>query len=116
MATISPVRSKPAGNGIEQILWTTLTEADTAASIIPSCLASVVGSVQFVGTFGGATIVLQGSNDGTNWWTLKSTSGDDISATAAGGFDFSTAALYVRPSASGGSSQDLDVYMILRSQ
>lgn len=116
MATINPVRSSPANN-IEQVLWTTLTEEDTAASVLPGSLAGVVGSVQVIGTFAGATVVWQGSNDGTNWWNLKDTSGTAISFTAAGGADFSTAALYVRPSASGGGgTQDLDVYMILRSQ
>lgn len=115
MATINPVRSSPANN-IEKILWETLTEDDTAAHIMPGSIAGVVGSVQVIGTFGSATVVLQGSNDGSTWWSLKDTSGTAISLTAAGGADFSTAALYVRPSASGGTSQDIDIHMVLRSE
>ena len=38
MATITPVRSSPAHN-IEKIFWETLTEADTADSVIPAGLS-----------------------------------------------------------------------------
>lgn len=114
MATISHVRSQPAGNGIEKVFWETLTEADTATAVIPSATAPAIASVQVTGTFGGATVVLQGSNDGTNYFTLKDTAGSDISLTAAGGADFSVGCLQIRPSASGGSSQDVDITVIFR--
>lgn len=115
MATISPVRSSPARN-IEQILWETLTESDTAGSVLPASVLSLFGSVQVIGTFGGATVVFQGSNDGTNWVNLNDKDGNAISLSAAGAAEFSTAMLYLRPSASGGSSQDIDVYVIMRNQ
>lgn len=38
-------------------------------------------SVQFAGTWGSATIALEGSNDGTNFVTLTDPAGTDISAT-----------------------------------
>lgn len=114
MATISPVRSKPAGNGIAKVLWETLTESDTAAADVPSSTEPVVASVQVTGTFGGATVVLQGSNDGSTYFTLKDTAGSDISFTAAGAADFSVGCLQIRPSASGGSGQDVDVTVIYR--
>ena len=114
MATISPVRSQPAGVGVEKVLWETLTEADTASAIIPSSTAPAIASVQVTGTFGSATIVLQGSNDGSNFFTLKDTAGNDISFTAAGGADFSVGCLHIRPSTSGGSSSDVDISVIFR--
>ncbi len=115
MATISPVRSSPSVN-IEKILWEGLATGDTATAIVPNGVSGVVGSVQVVGTFGSGTCVLQASNDGTNYVTLKDTAGNDISLTSAGMVDFSTAALFVRPSTSGGTGDDLDVTVILRSQ
>ena len=115
MATITPVRSSEGAN-IEKVFWETLTTADTATAVIPQGVTGVVGSVQVTGTFGSGTCVLQGSNDGTNYVTLKDTAGNDISLTAAGMVDFSTAALYIRPSTSGGTADDLDVTVILRSQ
>ena len=49
--------------------------------------AAQVGSyadktVQFAGTWGGATAVLEGSMDGTTWFTLTDYQGAAISATA----------------------------------
>lgn len=115
MAVIN-IQSLDAPRRATRLLWETVTEADSAAAHECIEMQGVVGSVQVIGTFGGATVVLQGSNDGSTWWDLKDTGGTAISFTAAGGADFSTAALYVRPSASGGSSQDLDIYMTMRSQ
>lgn len=115
MATITPVRSSPSVN-IEQVFWETLTTADTATSVIPQGVSGAVGSIQVTGTFGSGTCVLQASNDGSNWVTVKDTAGNDVSFTSAGMADFSTAALYLRPSTSGGTSDDLDVTVILRSQ
>lgn len=115
MATISPVDSVIRSNsGLNIVTWKTLTESDTAAAYSPNSLEPIVGCVQVIGTFGGATVILQGSNDGTNWVGLKDTSGTAISLTAAGAAEFSTAMVYIRPSASGGSSQDLDIIVSLR--
>lgn len=114
MATINPVAVDTRVPGTTTVKWETLTESDTAASHAPGGYEPAIASVQFVGTFGGATVILQGSNDGTNWVTLSDVNGTDISATAAGAFDFSSAMLYFKPSASGGTSQDLDVIMNLR--
>ncbi len=113
MATITPV-DQTAPSGVSVYLWETLTEADTCASVDCNGTSFIAGSVQVVGTFGGATVVLQGSNDGTNWVSLKDVSGNAISIASAGAAEFSTAMLYIRPSASGGTSQDLDIYVSLR--
>lgn len=116
MADINPVPSNPipGASGVSVITWEALTESDTAIAQIVGGTAGAVGSVQVVGTFGGATVTIQISNDGTNWATLQDIEGSDVSFTAAGLVDFSTAALYIRASASGGSSQDVDVIMTLR--
>lgn len=111
MATITPVRSSPAWN-IEKIFWETLTENDTATAVVPA--GRIRGSVQVTGTFGSATVVLQGSNDGTNYATLEDNAGNAISLTAAGLADFSADCLQIRPSASGGTGQDVDITVILR--
>ena len=115
MATISK-SAQTAPVNMEVFLWETLTENDTAEAHEPSGVSGLFGSVQFIGTFGGATLVLQGSNDGTNWVTLNDKDGNAISTAAAGAYDFSTAMRYVRPSPSGGTGQDVDVYMVLRTQ
>lgn len=113
MAEIDPVNSK-LGPGVELVTWTTLTESDTAEGYLAGSTKPLVGALQVTGTFGGATVSLQGSNDNSNWVNLKDTAGTEIALTAAGGADFSTAFAYIRVSASGGSSQDVDSIICLR--
>ena len=113
MATITPVESS-LGLNITKITWTGLSTADTATAVAPAGAVPICGFVQITGTFGGATIVLQGSNDNSNWATLKDTSGTAISVTAAGAADFSTAAAYIRPSSSGGAGDDVNVVVVMR--
>jgi len=72
-------------------------------------------SVQISGTFnGGTTCVMQVSNDGSTWFTADDTQGTAVSATADAFFELSTAARYIRPSVSSGSSDDLDVVLVVR--
>jgi hypothetical protein len=113
MAAITPVPTNLANEpGCKQVLWETLTESDTATAIEMGAFPD--RSVQVVGTFGGATVVLQGSNDGTNWVTLNDYQGNAISLTATGLKPIAEVTRYIRPSASGGTGQDVDVYVFQR--
>jgi hypothetical protein len=94
--------------------WTDYSTADTSTPIKVQNMQGLAGSVQVTGTFGGATITLQGSNDGTNFVTLKDSAGTAISFTAAGMAEFSTAALYLKPTSSGGTADNVTVTVILR--
>jgi hypothetical protein len=94
--------------------WTDYSTADTSTPIKVQNMQGLAGSVQVTGTFGGATITLQVSNDGTNYVTLKDSAGIDISLTAAGMSEFSTAALYLKPTSTGGTSDNVTVTVILR--
>lgn len=76
-------------------------------------------SVQVTGTFGGATLVLEGSNDGTTYFTLKDPTGGsdgtdaDVSFTAAGLKEVNPNTAFVRPRLSVvGSGADLKVVII----
>ena len=62
--------------------WT-LTSADVTGTAI-SIPGAPDRSVQFTGTWGGATAVLEGSLDGTTYFTLTNAQGDDVSFTANG--------------------------------
>jgi len=66
--------------GIQSLVWT-LGNADNGQSIPAVRLADK--TVQIAGTFGGATITLQGSNDDTNWETLNDADGVAIAKTAS---------------------------------
>ena len=90
------------------ITWAAMSAGDDGATYEPSADDSLAGSIQFTGGFTGAA-VLQGSNDGTNWVTLRDTRGVDISTTSAAAFEFSSAMRYLRPTLTGGSNTCIPV-------
>lgn len=60
-------------------------------------------TVQFDGTFGvGGSITLEGSNDGTNWFTLTDPQGNAITKTAAGLEVIEEGPRYIRPRVTAG--------------
>ena len=90
--------------------WTGETTAANATVPRYAPLTSMAfASVQIGGTFGGATVVLQGSNDGAAYTTLKDIDGNSISATSAAQFELSTGCAFVKPSISGGTSDSIKV-------
>lgn len=96
--------------------WSGITNSDTAAALVMPRTKGAVAAIQITGTPDSATVILQGSNDGTNWASLTDVNNDAISLTASTSVvDFSTAAAQIRPSVSGGGgSQDLNVIVVAR--
>jgi hypothetical protein len=92
--------------------WAAVTEADTCAPVD----AGQYGDrcFQAVGTFGSATAILQGSNDGTNWAGLNHAQGTAITGSAAYLKQVVEMPRYMRPSASGGTSQSLTFTLFMR--
>lgn len=114
MADIAPTK-KFTAEGIPYIEWADITTStDTPLKFALTDRWGLSGAVQFGGTFGGATVKLQVSNDGTTWADLKDVHKDAVSATAAAMFDFSTSAAYIKPDVSGGSANNVDVILVLR--
>lgn len=74
--------------------WTLASgETGDAAEVIPGDRC-----VQMFGTFG-ATVTLQGSLDGTNWFTLTDGIGNNIAMTSAGGKQIHELVRFIRPTA-----------------
>jgi len=86
--------------------------ASAAGEAVVSPVGLGVASVQVTGSFGGATVVLEVSNDGTNWVTLTDRTGAEISLTAAGFRDITSGAQYVRARAVGGSGTSVTVRLV----
>lgn len=113
MADISPTKS--IVDGVPTVRWDDIsTTTDTPLKFTITEQWGLAGSVQFVGTFGGATVVLQMSNDGTNWVSIKDLLGNAVSATAAAMFEFTCSAAYIKPDVSGGAADNIDVILVLR--
>ena len=119
MATVTPSYNgrapitDPYDGEVAIATWASITNADTAASVAYGSFAD--RSVAVTGTFGSATVVIQGSNDGSNWYTLNDLQGAALSFTAAGLKGIAEVTLYIRPSASGGGgTQSVTVKLFAR--
>ena len=81
----------------DTVTWATLITANAAGTPYePQRLRARFATVQATGTWDTATLVLQGSNDGTVWFTLDDVQGTAVSFTANGFAELSTAAAYIR--------------------
>lgn len=118
MATITPVLSKVSDGGMYDVYlatWTAMGNADTGATITMSGASD--RSVQMEGTYGGATISFQGSNDGTNFQILTDPQGNALTWTSANRLEqVSELTRYVRPITSGGAGTNLTVTLLLKGQ
>ena len=111
MANVTPTIEYRAALTI--ITW---EEVKTADTMIPARIegGAKLASVHFNGTFNGATITLAGSNDETNFATLEDTQGTAISRTTTGRFDIYCADIWIKPTSTGGTSDDVDVVLAMR--
>ncbi len=69
-------------NSAAIVAWAVLVGGDTCVAVF--CPALVDRSVQVTGTASGASITIQGSNDGTNFVTLHDVNGNALSSLAPG--------------------------------
>lgn len=115
MADIAPVLTEDRNGDVKLWTWATLTSTNTAGSPI-KFVPWGDRCFQVTGTFGTGTMVLQGSNDGTNWETLTDVLGNALSFTASSLAQVTEVPLYVRPLVTGGSAPtDLDVTIVMRT-
>lgn len=110
-AAVVPVGSP---DGVPRVVWTGLAPGDTGTPYLVRNRYGFVGSIQISGTFGGATVALEQSNDGTNWFPAVDPLGAAISATAAEISEMSLAAAYLRPTITGGTGSTVDVIIVFR--
>lgn len=103
MATRSKTETPLSTFGDNAVLvsWTGLLNGDDGVPVeLPG---ASLRSIQFTGTFGtGGTILLEGSNDGSNYVTLTDPQGNAISKTSAGLEASEEVTRYVRPRVSAG--------------
>lgn len=83
------------------VTWTGLLIGDTGQPVEVSHFPDRTVTIE--GTFTGSTGLLEGSNDGTNYYTLKDIFENNVSATVAGMFLVAENPVYVRPRVTGGA-------------
>jgi hypothetical protein len=112
MATVSP--SISTLSGVPRVVWSGIVTGDTITSFALTEQWGLAGSVQISGTFGGAIVTLQHSNDGTTWFDAKDLNNATVSTTTNGIFEVSLSSLYFRPAVSGGSGNAVNVIIVFR--
>lgn len=96
MATVTPTIDKIEDDTLSVSWALTSTNVD-GAPVHPNMGQFADRVLQVTGTWGGATCVLQGSNDASTWFTLNDLFGNAISLTANGMAAPAEAPLYMRP-------------------
>jgi hypothetical protein len=121
MATIVPNMNFRVGTGPKEddqslILasWANLNGANNVGT--PVLFAQWADrSVQLTGCFNTGTVVIEGSNDGTNYSNLSDMNGNAVAFTAAGLRQIVEAPLYARPRVvANGAATDVGVTLLLR--
>lgn len=114
MATVEAVKSivKPDLSNSLRAVWTPLIAANAVGDAFQSP-GWAERSIQVHGTFDTGVLTMQGSNDGSNWFTLTDTEGAPLIFSEAGLRQTRQAPLYTRPLMTGASGTDsLTVTMI----
>lgn len=113
MATIPHSRAATGSSVAFVATWPSMAQGDSGDPLPFSQYADK--SVQVAGTFGGATLRVEGSNDGTNWATLTDPQGNDLLITSAKIEMVTEATLWVRPVVvSGDGTTSLTVSMLCK--
>ena len=113
MATIVPeIKTEPDRM---EILWEECATGDTLSPVKLKDAPAMVACVHAFGTFNSTTVKMLGSNnDAATFIALPDLSGTEIALTANGLKDFSTACLYLKPEVADGTSDDVDVKVVIR--
>lgn len=112
--TIVPVTVDPGVRNVYIATWAAIGDADTCTPIPMSGASD--RSVQIGGTFGSATIVIQGSNDGTNYLPVTDPQGNAISKTSAAIEQILELTRFIKPTTSGGTGSSVTVTVLLKGQ
>lgn len=70
-------------------------------------------SVQVDGTFAGATVLIEGSNDGMNYYTLTDPQGSPLSISTGKLKQILEVTRFIRPRVSGGGGTDINVTLLV---
>lgn len=120
MTTVNSIHADDHGSNdgsVSIYTWSPLTTTNTDGAAI-GAIQFADRSVQVSGTFGaGGSLSIQGSNDGSNWFTLNNAQGTAATFTSAGLKQVVELPRYIRPFVSAGDgTTSLTVVMVARRQ
>lgn len=112
--TITPVVNRAVGgaNSVMTATWTGIGDSDNGSNAAIGMADWADRSLQVAGTFAGATVTVQGSNDGANWATLRDTNQNPLTLTSADIRQINELTLYLRlTSGSGGGTANINAVL-----
>lgn len=117
MTDVTPTKTRIVNNGHFEgykVEWADIAyNASNISGVKYSNVNHSDRSIHVTGTFGGGTVKLYGSNDGTNWVALSNPQGDELSFTSAGLEAVLELTQYVRPTVTAGDgTTNLTVTMV----
>jgi len=113
MAEISHTRTATQNTRAFVATWSPLAQGDTGEPVGFSQYSDK--SVQVAGAFGGASVRIEGSNNGVDWAVLTDPQGNDLVISASKIEMITEATAHVRPVVVGGSGTTaLSVAMLLK--
>lgn len=116
MATVNPT-VRWLGNDAVLFTWVLTNVDNDGAPVGPGQVNFADRTVQVFGTFGGATALIQGSNEPSApsvWFTVDNPTGGDLSFTAAEGKSLRELPVWTRPLLSGGAGSSVTVALTAR--
>lgn len=117
MANIANFLTKILDNGAQDVYLVTWPAMGGSDMGVAAPMAGAADrTVQVEGTFGGATVVFQGSNDGSNYETLTDPQGNLLSWTSGGIKQVLQLTRYVQPVTTGGGGSSINVNLLLKGQ
>jgi hypothetical protein len=115
MATINATVDRNTVPGAVLVSWADLATNDVGGGVPIAYAADLTG--QATGTFGGATITWQGSNDNANWHPLTRRSvGTDMAFTSAAVHTVNENPAWIRPAVTGGTSVAIDCTLAIHAR
>lgn len=116
MAIIAPELTYPQtrfAHGVVIVQWLNVTENDTCESYEDG--GGSDKSIHIVGSFGGGSVSLLGSNDGTNFPILKDLEGNAITASSEIITTVRDNVLYFKPGQPGGTSVSVNIHLLSKA-
>ncbi|MCA3220000.1 MAG: hypothetical protein ING59_15895 [Burkholderiales bacterium] len=115
MATVNPT-IRHVGNNTVVFAWVLTNVDNDGAPVGPQHADFADRSVQMAGTFGGASVRVEGTNvdPASAYFTLDDPQGADLALTAAGGKAVTEVPQWTRPFLTGGAGSSVTVSMTCR--
>ena len=118
MATVNPTVTV-VGNDAVLFSWTLTNVDNDGAPVGPNHVDYADRTITARGTFGGASVAIQGSNEVSlpaNWIGLDDPQGADLNLSAAGGKNITEVPVWTRPLLTGGAASSVIVELLCRRE